>query len=154
YLNLNRQAGEIRLMYNYVPFMEEVIPQFEEETGIKIASADAYNNDEDWWAKINAGVKTDFLIGGTDWIQRVLAADLGTPLDLSKLSNLENLYPDFREAEYYIKDGESYAVPFTRVYYSMVYNTDEFSEAPSSWDITWDEAYSGQISIMDQAYAR
>ncbi len=153
-LNFNRQAGELNAMYLYVPFMEAIIPKFEEETGIKVNTVSTYASNDEWWAKINAGEKTDFLIGSTDWVQRAMKAELLAPIDLSKLSNLETLQPDFQQNEIYISDGESYAVPWTRVYYSLIYNTNTFSEAPTSWGVTWDEAYKGKISVMDQAFAR
>jgi spermidine/putrescine transport system substrate-binding protein len=153
-LNFKRQAGELNAMYLYVPFMEAIIPKFEEETGIKVNTVSTYASNDEWWAKVNAGEKTDFLIGSTDWVQRGMAADLLAPIDLSKLTNLETLQPEFQENEVYQKDGASYAVPWTRVYYSLIYNTNEFTEAPTSWDVTWDEAYKGKISVMDQAYAR
>jgi spermidine/putrescine transport system substrate-binding protein len=153
-LNFNRQAGELNVMFLYVPFMEAILPKFTEETGIAVNTVSTYASNDEWWAKINAGEKADSLIGSTDWVQRAIAADLLAPIDLSKLSNLETLQPEFQENEVYIKDGESYAVPWTRVYYSLIYNTNEFSEAPTSWGVTWDEAYSGRISVMDQAYAR
>jgi spermidine/putrescine transport system substrate-binding protein len=40
------------------------------------------------------------------------------------------------------------------VYYCLTYNTNEFSEAPASWESTWDENYSGKITMQDQAQAR
>jgi spermidine/putrescine transport system substrate-binding protein len=36
----------------------------------------------------------------------------------------------------------------------MAYNTNEFAEAPTSWGVTWNEAWSGRIALMDQAFAR
>lgn len=153
-LNFGRQTGELNVMYLYVPFMEEILPQFEEETGITVNTVSTYASNDEWWAKLNAGAQVDFLIATTDWIQRAMAADLLAPIDLSKISHLETLYPEFQEHEAFIEDGESYAVPFTRVFYSLAYNTNAFAEAPTSWGVTWDETYSGQITLMDQAYAR
>lgn len=153
-LNLNRQAGELNVMFLYVPFMESILPKFTEETGITVNTVSTYASNDEWWAKLNAGEKTDFLIGSTDWVQRAMAADLLAPIDLEQLTNLETLQEEFQQNEIYVKDGESHAVPWTRVYYSLIYNTTEFSEAPTSWGVTWDEAYSGRISVMDQAFAR
>ena len=153
-LNFNRQSGELNVMFLYVPFMEHILPKFEEETGITVNTVSTYQSNDEWWARINAGEQADFLIASTDWVQRAMAADLLAPIDLSSITNLETLQEEFQQHEVYIADGESHAVPWTRVYYSLVYNTNEFSEAPTSWGITWDEAYSGQISVMDQAFAR
>ena len=141
-------------MYLYVPFLETVIPQFEEETGIKVNTVSTYASNDEWWAKLNAGEQTDFLIGTTDWVQRAMSADLLQPIDLARITNLGQLYPEFQENEVYIADGASYAVPWTRVYYCLTYNTNEFQEAPASWGVTWDPAYEGRITMMDQAQAR
>jgi spermidine/putrescine-binding protein len=98
-VNLNRQNGELDVMYLYVPYMEEVLPQFEEETGITVNRVATYSGNDEWWARINAGEQADFLIGSTDWIQRAMAADLLTPIDLSAISNYDTLYSEFQENE-------------------------------------------------------
>ncbi len=153
--NLSFQdGGELNVMYLYVPFLEEVIPQFEEETGITVNTVSTYASNDEWWAKLNAGEQTDFLIGTTDWVQRAMSADLLQPVDISKLENYGQLYAEFQENEIYAKDGGSYAVPWTRVFYCLTYNTNTFSEAPTTWGVTWDEQYSGKITMMDQAQAR
>lgn len=154
YLNFARQTGELNVMYLYVPFLEAVIPQFEKETGIKVTTVSTYASNDEWWAKLNAGAQVDFLIGTTDWVQRAMSADLLQAIDLTKITNLKDLYPEFQENDVYKKDGGSYAVPWTRLFYSMVYNTKVFPKAPTSWGVTWDETYKGKISLMDQAQAR
>jgi spermidine/putrescine transport system substrate-binding protein len=83
-----------------------------------------------------------------------MAADLMHELDESLIPNISNLYEEFQHNELYQKDGKTYAIPFSRVYYCLTYNTNEFAEAPTSWDVTWDEAYKGKITMQDQAYAR
>lgn len=153
-LNFAQQTGELNVMYLYVPFLETVIPQFEEETGIKVNTVSTYASNDEWWAKLNAGEQTDFLIGTTDWVQRAMSADLLQPIDLARITNLGQLYPEFQENKVYIADGASYAVPWTRVYYCLTYNTNEFQEVPTSWGVTWDPAYEGRITMMDQAQAR
>lgn len=153
-LNFNRQAGQVDVLYLYVPFMDEVLPMFEEETGITVNHLGTYVDNPEWWARLQTGEQVDFLIATTDWVQRGMAAGNMQPIDLDKISNLETLQPDWQRNEVYVKDGESYAVPFTRVYYSMTYNTEAFPEAPTSWGVTWDEAWAGQISIRDHALTR
>ncbi len=154
YVNLRQDNGEI-ITYNfYQPWIDAIAPLFEEETGITVNQMGAYSSNDEWWARVNAGENFDFFIPTTDWLQRAMAADLVTPLDYEQLPNVSNLYADWQENEVYQKDGEPYAVPFARVYYSLTYNTNEFSEAPTSWEVTWDEQYAGKITMQDQAYAR
>jgi spermidine/putrescine transport system substrate-binding protein len=113
-----------------------------------------YSSNDEWWARLNAGESFDFFIPTTDWVQRALAADLMQPLDLSKIPNQANIFPDFQNLPVYQKEGQTYALPFTRVYYSLTYDTETFPEPPTSWEVTWDEQYEGRITLQDQAYAR
>lgn len=147
-------SGEVIVYGFYGPWLDKVGPMFEEETGIKFTHLGTYSSNDEWWAKLNAGEEFDFFIPTTDWLQRAMAADLVAPLDMDTIPNYSNLMDDYKNMEYYEKDGETYAVPFTRVYYSLTYNTDRIAEAPDSWAITWDEQYKGQITLQDSAYAR
>ncbi len=153
-VNRNQDAGELVIYNWYQPWIAEVYPMFQEETGIEVTQLGTYSSNDEWWARLNAGEKFDFFIPSTDWVQRALAADLLHELDTELIPNISNLTKDFQANEIYQKDGKTYAVPFSRVYYSLTYNTDEFSEAPTSWDVTWDEQYDGKITMQDQAFAR
>jgi spermidine/putrescine transport system substrate-binding protein len=81
-----------------------------------------------------------------------MAADLVHELDYDQLPNVSNLYEEWQQNEVYQKDGKSYAIPFARVYYCLTYNTNTFSETPTSWDVAWDEAYKGKVTMMDDAF--
>lgn len=154
YLNLRQDQGEISIVNFYEPFLAEVIPQFEEESGIKVNRLGTTSSNDQWWARIVAGEEIDFCIATLDWLQRGMAADLFLPIDRELVPNTDNLLEEFQELEALTKDGQQYGSPSFRVYYSMAYNTNEFSEAPSSWDVTWDEQYSGRISLHDNTIAR
>ncbi len=133
---------------------EQAIPAFEQETGIKVTYLGAYASNDEWWAKLQAGESWDVFIPSTSYVIRALAADLLTPLDLSRIPNYDNLLDDYKNLEYYVKDGKTYAVPFDRVFYALAYRTDVFSNPPDSWAVTWDETYRGQITLHDNAYSR
>ncbi len=154
YVNLRQDNGELVIYNWYQPWIAEVVPMFEEETGISVEQIGTYSSNDEWWARLNAGENFDFFIPTTDWVQRAMAADLLHEIDSSLIPNLSNLFEDWQANEVYQQDGASFAVPFSRVYYSLTYNTNEFAEAPTSWEVTWDEAYDGRITMQDQAYAR
>ena len=154
YVNRNQDQGEV-ITYNfYQPWIDEVAPMFEEETGITVNQMGAYSSNDEWWARLNAGDSFDFFIPTTDWVQRAMAADLMHEIDREQIPNISNLYEDFQQNEVFQRDGSTYAIPFTRVYYSLTYNTETFPEAPTSWEVTWDEQYGGKITMQDQAFAR
>ncbi len=154
YVNRNQDGGELVILHWYQPWIAEVMPIFAEETGITVTQLGTYSSNDEWWARLNAGEAFDFFIPTTDWFQRAMQAELIQELDMDLIPNNANLFEEFQANELYQKDGATYAVPFSRVYYCLTYNTNEFSEAPSSWEATWDENYSGQITMQDQAYAR
>lgn len=153
-INLAQDGGEISIMNFYEPFINEVIPQFTEETGITVNRVGTTSSNDQWWARVAAGEELDFVIATLDWLQRGMAAELFQPIDFELVPNTEHLQEDFQALEALTVDGKTYGSPTFLVYYSMTYNTNEFSEAPTSWDITWDEAYSGKITLHDNTMAR
>lgn len=154
FINLRQDNGEISIVNFYEPFIAEVVPQFEEETGIKVNRLGTTSSNDQWWARLVAGEEIDFCIATLDWLQRGMAAELFLPIDRELVPNTDNLLEEFQALEALTVDGQTYGSPSFRVYYSMCYNTNEFSEAPTSWDVTWDEQYSGRISLHDNTIAR
>lgn len=154
FVNRNQDGGELVIYNNYVPFITEMAEKFSGETGIKVTQLATYSTQDEWWARLNAGEKFDFFIPAVDMFQRAMAADLLRELNVENIPNIDNLAPDFQANELFQKDGKTYSIPFARVYYCMTYNTNEFSEAPTSWDVTWDEKYKGKVTMQDSAQAR
>lgn len=153
-VNLAQDGGEITIMNFYEPFINEVIPQFTEETGITVNRAGTTSSNDQWWARIAAGEELDFVIATLDWLQRGISAELFQPINFDQVPNTENLREEYRELEAITTDAGTFGSPSFLVYYSMTYNTNEFAEAPTSWEITWDEAYSGKITLHDNTIAR
>lgn len=154
YVNLAQDAGEITIYNWYEAWTAEMMEAFTEETGIKVNQVGTYSANDEWWARLQAGDKFDFFMPTSDWVERAMKADLLAPLDLEKIPNVTTLEEDYQNVDVYQKDGNVYASPFVRLWYSLTYNTNEFSEAPTSWSVTWDEAYKGKITVQDNALAR
>lgn len=154
YINLNQDAGELDAYTWYEPWLDEIVPMFEEETGIKVNRVGAYSRNDEWWARLQAGESFDFFLPSADWAERALKADMLQPLDLDLIPNTENIHPDFQTIETLTKDGQQYAQGFAREIYSLAWNTESITETPDSWGVTWDEQYSGRITLYDQANAR
>jgi spermidine/putrescine-binding protein len=154
YVNLNQDGGELNTYTWYEPWLDEILPMFEEETGIKVNRIGAYSRNDEWWARLQAGEDFDFFLPSADWAERALKAGMLHPLDLDLIPNTENLHPDFQELESLTQDGQQYAQGFAREIYSLAWNTAVISEAPTSWGATWDEQYAGRITLYDQANAR
>lgn len=154
FVNLNQDAGELSIYAWYQAWLEEVVPLFEEETGIKVTNLGAYSANGEWWARLNAGESFDFFIPTTEWMQRAMRSDLLHEIDVEQIPNITNLFADFQANETYQQDGTTYAVPYSRLINGLTYNTNTFAEAPTSWDVAWDEQYSGKITMQDAGYVR
>jgi spermidine/putrescine transport system substrate-binding protein len=154
YVNLRQDNGEVNTYTWYEPWLDEILPMFEEETGITVNRLGTYSRNDEWWARLQAGDDFDFFLPSADWAERALKAELLQPLDLSLIPNTENLSEDFRELEALTKDGEQYAQAFAREIYCLAWNTNVITEDPTSWEITWDEQYKGRMTLYDQASAR
>lgn len=153
-VNLAQDAGEITIYNWYESWTAEMMAAFTEETGIKVNQIGTYSSNDEWWARLQAGEEFDFFMPTSDWVERAMKADILSPLDLESIPNISTLQEDSQNVEAYQKDGNTYASPFVQLWYSLTYNTNEFTEAPTSWDVTWDEAYSGKITVQDNAMAR
>lgn len=154
YLNLNQDAGELEIYAWYQAWLDEVVPMFEEETGIKVTNLGAYSTNAEWWARLNAGEAFDFFIPTTDWMQRAMRANLLHEIDVEQVPNIANLLADYQEMDTYRQDDATYAIPYSRLLFALGYNTNTFPEAPISWDVTWDEQFKGKVTMESSAQAR
>lgn len=86
-----------------------------------------------------------FLDGGISELAQ--AAGVLAPIDLSAIDNAANL----EDGAAYRDGADVFAV--SAGYYSVgiAYNTQEIPEAPTSWDVLWDEAYAGAVTIPSPA---
>ena len=154
YVNLNQDRGEVLAYTWYEPWLDEILPMFEEETGIRVNRVGAFSRNDEWWARLQAGEQFDFFMPTADWAERAMKADLLMPLDLDLIPNTENLLEEFQTIESLTQDGEQYAQGFAREIYSLAWNTTAITESPTSWEITWDERHAGEMTLYDQASAR
>ena len=80
-----------------------------------------------------------------------LMADLGLikPMDKSKFTNLDGLFPEFVGTPEWEIDGDFYGAPFVWGANAIAYNRKETGEI-NSLDALWDPKYAGRIGIRDE----
>lgn len=113
---------------------------FEKAFGIKVR-LDIYENNEEMVAKLQAGGVNQYdVIVPTDYILPVLInQNLIQPLDHSKIPNLKNLKPIFRQDGY--DPGNRYSVAYQWGTVGLMYRKDRVSEsAVQSWSVLFDSA--------------
>lgn len=155
YVNMAQDAGELTIYTWYQNWIDELKDPFTEETGIKVNLVGTYSSNDEWWARLLSGESFDFFMPTSDWVQRAIKADLIQAVDHEKIPNLSTLEVDYQDADAYKnEEGMPFAVPFSRLWYALTYNTNVYSEAPTSWAAMWDEAQKGKITAWDNAMGR
>lgn len=85
-------------------------------------------------------------------IDQLMKLDRIEPIDVSLLSNWEQVAPMFRDAEVIRRNGKIYAVPFHWGYGYLEYNADK-TEAPKSYDDLLSPKLTRKIGLPDDPYA-
>ena len=125
---------------------------FEDRTGYKVVATYAGTSDE-MFAKIKAGGSStyDMVTASGDLTKRLHDANLLEPVDLGKVPNYTKLFKLFQKPPYNTFDGKPYGVSIAWGPDFLIYNPLVIKEAPRSWQIFYDPAYKGKISINDYA---
>jgi putative spermidine/putrescine transport system substrate-binding protein len=130
------------------PAVDWVTP-FEEETGCEVTSKTYGTSDE----AVNL-MKTgdyDVVAASGDATLRLIAGGEVAPVNTDLIPNYEGIYDFLKEKEWNSVDGQSYGVPHGYGANLLMYNTEVFPEAPTSWDVVFDKASenSGKVTAYD-----
>lgn len=131
---------------------EPWVKAFEAKTGAKAKITYTGSVDE-IFAKMTASRGDDFDVIAieTSSYKRLTGEKLIQPIDASKVPNAKNLLPAFREVSAIVFDGKLFAVPFAWGSIPLIYDKAAIPEAPTSWNVLWDDKYKGRIIAMDDA---
>ena len=134
------------VVYNYGDYIDEdLIAVFEEQTGIKVIY-DVFETNEEMYPKIESGaIAYDVICAGEYTIAKMMAHDLLQPINYDNIPNIKNIGEQYLKMCEQYDPGNQYSVPYVFGTVGILYNTKEVTEPVTSWDILWDEKYSGQI---------
>jgi len=138
--------------YNWDTYIgETTLPDFTKDTGIDVNMSLFATNDE-LFAKLRAGNPGfDVIVPGSEFVERMIKANLLEPLDHAKIPNIKNIAPEF------IKDapfdpGRKYSLPYTWLVIGIGYRKSKVEETPDSWKWLFDsDTYKGRIAVMSDA---
>ena len=108
------------------------------------------SSDADVLGKMEQGSQADVFHFYTGWQQFFVDGGLVKEIDTSKLTNWDKVPDSFKELGQV--DGKQYFVPWDWGFTSILYNTDHVASV-ESWDILFDDAYAGHISMWDDGPA-
>lgn len=149
-----KEAANELYVYNWGEYIDEdVIVQFEEETGIKV-SYDPFETNEEMYPVIEAGgVNYDVVCPSDYMIQKMRENDLLAEINFDNVPNISQIDPAYLEMAKAFDPENKYSVPYCWGTVGILYNTkllDELGvEAPSSWADLWNEQLKGEILMQD-----
>ena len=137
-------------VYNWGVYIDEsVLEDFTAETGIKVVYDTFESNEAMYGVLKNEGASYDVVIPSDYMISRMIEEDMLEPLNFDNIPNFEDVDPALKNPDY---DPENlYSVPYMWGLLGVIYNTTMVEETPSSWDIMFDENYSGQILMFNNS---
>ena len=123
---------------------------FEQKYGAKVEPTPAGTGDEMFAAmKGSGGTTYDMVSASSDLPERLYRADLLAEIDASKLTNYNDLYPQFQRPPYITFEDKLYGVNFAWGPTVILYDPAVITTEPTSWNAMLDEQYKGKISTWN-----
>jgi putative spermidine/putrescine transport system substrate-binding protein len=138
---------------------------YESATGCKVSVKTAATSDEMVSLMTGSSGEFDLVTASGDASLRLIRGGTVQPVDISRIPSYSTVDDRLQEAPWHFVDGEHYGTPYLWGSNVLMYNTDVFTEAPTSWNVVFEEqtlgdgesnagrvqAYDGPIHIADAA---
>jgi putative spermidine/putrescine transport system substrate-binding protein len=139
------------------------VTKFEADSGCKVNVKTANTSDE-MVALMNEG-GFDLVTASGDASLRLIAGKRVQPVNVALIPSWSKVDPRLQEASWHTVDGVHYGTPYLWGPNVLMYNTEVFKEAPTSWNVVFEkmdlpdgksnegrvQAYDGPIHIADAA---
>ncbi|MGL5435093.1 MAG: ABC transporter substrate-binding protein [Lachnospiraceae bacterium] len=141
-------------VYNWGEYIDEdVIAQFEEETGIEV-TYDPFETNEEMYPVIEKGGSSYDVVCPSDYmIQKMIENDMLAEINFDNVPNYDQIDPAYIEMSKAFDSENKYSVPYCWGTVGIIYNTSRLKELgvepPTSWADLWDERLSGEILMQD-----
>ena len=131
-------------------FDENTLARFTEETGIQV-NFQTFASNEEMLLKLqsNGGSEYDIVLASDYAISAAGKEGLLLPLDKSKLTNWENLNPDYLNQ--YFDPQNVYSVPYTAGSPMIVYDPAQVEGEITAFSDLWDEQFADGLWLIDDA---
>lgn len=143
-------AQETITVYNWGDYIDEdVLYQFEDETGIRVVY-ETFETNEDMYTKLKKSKAGYDVIFPSDYmVERMAREKMLREIDWNNIPNAVQIQERFRGLSYDPEDR--YSVPYTWGTMGILYNKTMVDEAPTSWSALWDEQYAGSILMLNSS---
>ncbi len=124
-----------------------LLRRFEDETGISVKYTTMTSNEEMLVKLASADNIYDVCFPSDYVIEKLITDDLLYPINKSNIPNLSNI--DSRFLDLSFDPGNTYSVPYMWGTVGILYNKTMVTDPVDSWNILWNEKYSGEILMYD-----
>lgn len=147
-------GGGTLKVYNWGEYIDEdVITQFEDETGISVVY-DVFETNEEMYPVVEAGgVKYDVVCPSDYMIQRMIDNNMLAELDYDNIPNAKQIGDDYWNMSKDFDPKNQYAVPYCWGTVGILYNKQMLEQLgvpkPTSWANLWDPKLSDEILMQN-----
>jgi len=148
---VGKGEGEVSLI-SWAGYVEpEWSKPFEQKTGCKVNNKEAGTSDE--MVELMKTGQYDGVSASGNATARLVAAGLVDPVNTDLVPNYETVFADLKDQPYNTFEGVNYGIPHGRGANLLMWNGNDVSPAPDSWNVTLDPKvaakYKGKISQYD-----
>lgn len=144
------ENGEV-YVYSYGDYFDqEVIADFEDETGIRVIQ-DTYDTAEEMYPVIEKGtVDYDVVVTSDYMIEKMIGNDMLLTLDKKNIPALKNIDSEYLKKSQSFDPGNKYSVPYMVGVSGIIYNKKMVgNEKIDSWSDLWNPKFKDSIVMPD-----
>ena len=126
------ERGETDAAYDWVS-------QFEQDTGCAVSVKTAATSDEMVTLMTGSEGEYDLVTASGDASLRLIRGETVQPVNIELIPSYDTVDERLQEAAWHTVDGEHYGTPYLWGSNVLMYNTEVFAEAPTSWNVVFEE---------------
>lgn len=134
--------------YNWDTYIgETTLADFTAATGIEV-QYDLYADNDELFAKLkNGNPGYDLIVPSSDYVERMIIAEMLEPLDHAKIPNIKNIDPVFMDAAF--DPGRKFSLAYMWGTIGIGYRKSAVEGVPDSWaHLYTSDKYSGRIALL------
>jgi spermidine/putrescine transport system substrate-binding protein len=140
--------GNVLSIYNWSTYIDpEIVSAFEKEFGAEV-KYDTYENNEELFAKLQAGNPGYDIIVPSDYmVEAMIAENMLEKLTLDNIPNAKNVDPKFANPPY--DPGNVFTMPYQWGTVGIGYNVKETGGEIESWANLFEPKFKGRVALLD-----
>ena len=137
--------------YNWDTYIgETTLKDFKAASGINV-KMDLFADNDELFAKLKVGNPGyDLIVPSSDYVERMIVADMLMPLNDSALPNRSNIQQDFLDVSF--DPGRKYSLPYMWGTMGIGYRKSKMDGIPDSWKWLFDsDRHKGKCALLSEA---